>query len=187
VRRSDPNGPRRLGRDPGDLLAVPLAVHARRRPGDADRRQHLVVAEDRRTHGSHPDQPFLAFEDLRPAFTAEVSAGDYVVAGHNFGSGSSREHAPLSLVGAGVSGIVAQSFARIFFRNALDLGLPVVICPAADRIDDGEAVRIDLDAGSVHDHTTDETDDAEALPEFLQSLVDEGELKAYTKTKLGTE
>ena len=95
--------------------------------------------------------------------------------------------APRSLVDAGVSGIVARSFARIFFRNALNLGLPVVICPAADRIDDGEAVSIDLDAGSVHDHTTDETHDAEALPEFLRSLVDEGGLKAYTKTKLGTE
>ena len=128
-----------------------------------------------------------AFEDLRPAFAPEVAAGDYVVAGHNFGSGSSREHAPLSLVGAGVSGIVAQSFARIFFRNALNLGLPVVVCPAADRIDDGDEVSIDLDTGSVHDHTTDETYDAEALPEFLQSLVDEGGLKAYTRTKLGTE
>ena len=128
-----------------------------------------------------------AFEDLHPEFAAKVSAGDYVVAGHNFGSGSSREHAPLSLVGAGVSGIVAQSFARIFFRNALNLGLPVVVCPAADRIDDGDEVSIDLDAGSVHNHTTDETYDAEALPEFLQSLVDEGGLKAYTKTKLGTE
>jgi len=95
--------------------------------------------------------------------------------------------APRSLVGAGVSGIVAQSFARIFFQNALNLGLPVVVCPAADRIDDGDEVSIDLDAGSVRDHTTDETYDAEALPEFLQSLVDEGGLKAYTKTKLGTE
>lgn len=128
-----------------------------------------------------------AFEDLRPAFAAEVSEGDYVVAGHNFGSGSSREHAPLSLIGAGVSGIVAQSFARIFFRNALNLGLPVMICPAADQIDDGDDVSIDLGDGLVHNHTTDETYDAESLPEFLQSLVDEGGLKAYTKTKLGTE
>ena len=95
--------------------------------------------------------------------------------------------APRSLVGTGVSGIVAQSFARIFFRNALNLGLPVVVCPAADRIDDGDEISIDLDAGSVRDHTTDETHDAEALPEFLRSLVDEGGLKAYTKTKLGTE
>ena len=93
--------------------------------------------------------------------------------------------APRSLVGAGVSGIVAQSFARIFFQNALNLGLPVVVCPAADRIDDGDEVSI-ASAGSVRDHTTDETYDAEALSECLQSLVDEGGLKAYTKTKLGT-
>ena len=94
--------------------------------------------------------------------------------------------APRSLVGAGVSGIVAQSFARIFFRNALNLRLPVVVCLAADRINDGDEVSI-ASAGSVRDHTTDETHDAEVLPEFLQSLVDEGGLKAYTKTKLGTE
>lgn len=128
-----------------------------------------------------------AFEDLRPEFATGVSEGDFVVAGHNFGSGSSREHAPLSLVGAGVSGIVAQSYARIFFRNALNLGLPVLICPAANHIDDGDEISMDLDEGSVHNHTTDKTYDAESLPEFLQSLVDEGGLRAYTKTKLGTE
>lgn len=128
-----------------------------------------------------------AFEDLRPEFATEVSAGDFVVAGHNFGSGSSREHAPLSLVGADVSGIVAQSFARIFFRNALNLGLPVVICPSANQITDGDDISINLSEGFVHNHTTDEIYDAEPLPEFLQSLVDEGGLRAYTKTKLGTE
>ena len=137
---------------------------------------------------SDPDELAAhAFEDLRPSFSADVSAGEYVVAGHNFGSGSSREHAPLSLVGAGVEAVVARSFARIFFRNALNLGLPVVICPAADRIDDGHEISVDLDEGSVRNYTTDERYDAEALPDFLQSLVDAGGLKPYTRAKLGTD
>jgi 3-isopropylmalate/(R)-2-methylmalate dehydratase small subunit len=134
---------------------------------------------------SDPDELAThAFEDLRPEFSEEVEAGDFVVAGENFGSGSSREHSPLSLVGAGVSGVVAQSFARIFFRNAINLGLPVLICPGADAIDDGDEVSMDIDAGVVHNHTTGEAYDAEALPEFLQSLVKQGGLKAYTKARL---
>jgi len=137
---------------------------------------------------SDPDELAAhAFEDLRPEFSEDVLAGEYVVAGHNFGSGSSREHAPLSLVGAGVEAVVAQSFARIFYRNALNLGLPVVICPTADRIEDGHEISVNLDAGSVQNHTIDERYDAEALPEFLQSLVDAGGLKPYTRAKLGTD
>ncbi len=125
-----------------------------------------------------------AFNDLRPEFSADVANGEFVVAGENFGGGSSREHAPLSLIGAGVDGVVAQSFARIFFRNAINLGLPVMICPDAARIDDGDEISVDLDAGTVHNHETDETYDAEPLPPFLQDLVDEGGLKPYTRRKL---
>jgi 3-isopropylmalate/(R)-2-methylmalate dehydratase small subunit len=125
-----------------------------------------------------------AFNDLRPEFSAGVSEGEFVVAGENFGGGSSREHAPLSLLGAGVDAVVAQSFARIFFRNAINLGLPVLICPDADRIDDSDEISIDLDAGLVTNHETGDTYDAEPLPEFLQELVDEGGLTAYTKQKL---
>ncbi|MFC4544101.1 3-isopropylmalate dehydratase small subunit [Halosolutus amylolyticus] len=127
-----------------------------------------------------------AFNDLRPEFSANVADGEFVVAGENFGSGSSREHAPLSLLGAGVDGVVAQSFARIFFRNAINLGLPVLICPDADRIDDGDEISIDLDAGTVTNHETGKEYDAEPLPPFLQDLVDGGGLKPYTKRKLGT-
>lgn len=127
-----------------------------------------------------------AFNDLRPEFSANVAEGDFVVAGENFGSGSSREHAPLSLIGAGVDAVVAQSFARIFFRNAINRGLPVLICPAADRIDDGDEISVDLEAGTVTNRETGETYDAEPLPPFLRDLVDEGGLVAYTKRKLGT-
>jgi 3-isopropylmalate/(R)-2-methylmalate dehydratase small subunit len=134
---------------------------------------------------SDPDELAThAFNDLRPEFSDEVAEGDFVVAGENFGSGSSREHSPLSLVGAGVSGVIAQSFARIFFRNAINLGLPVLICPGADAISDGDEVSMDIDAGVVHNHTTGEAYEAEALPEFLQTLVEQGGLKAYTKAKL---
>jgi 3-isopropylmalate/(R)-2-methylmalate dehydratase small subunit len=141
----------------------------------------FLVSSDPTELGEH------AFNDLRPEFSEHVESGDFVVGGHNFGSGSSREHAPLSLLGAGVDGVVAQSFARIFYRNGINLGLPVLICPAADQIDDGDDISLRLDDGAVVNHTADERYDADPLPEFLQTLVDRGGLKPYTKAKLGTE
>ena len=141
----------------------------------------FLVSSDPAELGEH------AFNDLRPEFAANVADGDFVVGKHNFGSGSSREHAPISLLGAGIDGIVAQSFARIFFRNGINLGLPVLICPDADRIGDGDAISLRLDEGAVVNHTADERYDADPLPEFLQSLVDRGGLEPYTRAKLGTE
>ena len=141
----------------------------------------FLVSSDPAELGEH------AFNDLRPKFASGVADGDFVVGGHNFGSGSSREHAPLSLVGTGVDGVVAQSFARIFFRNAINLGLPVLICPEAGQIADGDEISLDLDAGTVINHSTNESYDAESLPEFLQTLVDEGGLKSYTKRKISGE
>lgn len=141
----------------------------------------FLVSSDPAELGEH------VFNDLQPEFAEAVESGDFVVGGHNFGSGSSREHAPLSLLGAGVDGVVAQSFARIFFRNGINLGLPVLICPEADRIDDGDEISLRLDEGAVVNHTTDERYDAEPLPEFLQTLVDSGGLKPYTKAKLDAE
>ena len=140
----------------------------------------FLVSSDPKELGDH------AFNDLRPDFADGVEAGDFVVGGHNFGSGSSREHAPLSLLGAGVDGVVAQSFARIFYRNGINLGLPVFICPDADRIGEGDEISLRLDEGTVINHTTDERYDADPLPEFLQRLVDTGGLKPYTKRKLHT-
>ncbi|WP_247730360.1 3-isopropylmalate dehydratase small subunit [Halovivax limisalsi] len=127
-----------------------------------------------------------AFNDLRPEFAGAVRPGDFVVAGENFGSGSSREHAPLALRGAGVEAVVAQSFARIFFRNAINIGLPVLIFPDADCIGDGDRISVDVDTGAVTNHETNEEYRAESLPDFLQELVDAGGLKPYTKRKLGT-
>jgi 3-isopropylmalate/(R)-2-methylmalate dehydratase small subunit len=125
-----------------------------------------------------------AFNDLRPEFSESVEDGDFVVGGENFGSGSSREHAPLSLIGAGVSAVVAQSFARIFFRNAINLGLPVLISPEAGAIDDADEIELDLDDGIVYNRTKGQQYDAEPLPEFLQNLVDTGGLVPYTQEKL---
>ncbi len=138
----------------------------------------FLVSSDPDELGQH------AFEDLRPEFSENVDEGEFVVAGENFGSGSSREHAPVALVGAGVDGVVAQSFARIFFRNCINLGLPVLICPAADRIADGDEVSLRLDDGTVVNHSTGEEYDAEPLPEFLQELVDRGGLRPYAEDKL---
>lgn len=141
----------------------------------------FLVTSDPAELGEH------AFNDLRPEFSVTVDNGDFVVGGHNFGSGSSREHAPLSLLGAGVDGIVAQSFARIFYRNGINLGLPVLICPDAGLISDGDDISLRLEAGTVINHTTDEQYDADPLPSFLQTLVDSGGLEPYTRAKLGTD
>jgi 3-isopropylmalate/(R)-2-methylmalate dehydratase small subunit len=141
----------------------------------------FIVSSDAEEIAQH------AFEDLRPAFSEEVTPGEFVVGGENFGSGSSREQAPLSLVGAGVAGVVAQSFARIFFRNAINLGLPVLISPAAGRIRDGDEIHMELATGTIVNHTRGERYEAEPLPEFLQSLVERGGLKPYTRAKLEEE
>lgn len=141
----------------------------------------FLVSSDPDELGEH------AFNDLRPEFSEEVETGDFVVGGTNFGSGSSREHAPVSLVGAGVAGVVAQSFARIFFRNAINIGLPVLICPEAGRIEDGDCIHIEIAEGRVVNHSKDETYDADPLPAFLQDLVDQGGLKPYTREKLASD
>ena len=138
----------------------------------------FLVSSDPDELGEH------AFNDLRPEFSENVDSGDFVVGGENFGSGSSREHAPLSLLGAGVDGVVAQSFARIFYRNGINLGLPVLICPDAGQIEDGDDISLRLEEGTVVNHTKDEEYDADPLPPFLQELVDRGGLKPYTKAKL---
>ncbi|KAB1185015.1 MULTISPECIES: 3-isopropylmalate dehydratase small subunit [Haloferax] len=171
--------------DPSDTTSRPDPSEPARAWVFGDNIDTDQITPSRFIVSSDPDElAEHAFEDLRPEFSETVEPGDFVVAGENFGSGSSREHSPLSLVGAGVSGVVAQSFARIFFRNAINLGLPVLICPGADAIDDGDEIHMDLDAGIVVNHTKDEQYDAEALPSFLQTLVERGGLKAYTKAKL---
>jgi 3-isopropylmalate/(R)-2-methylmalate dehydratase small subunit len=124
-------------------------------------------------------------EDILPAFAADVRPGDVLVAGENFGCGSSREHAPLAIQGAGVCCIVAASFARIFYRNAFNIGLPVVVCPAAAReAERGHVVEIDVDAGWVINRTLSTTHQAEAYPAFLLELLAAGGLIPFTRRRL---
>jgi len=110
-----------------------------------------------------------------------VEGGDIVVAGRNFGCGSSREHAPLGLKGAGVEAVIASSFARIFFRNAINIGLPLFVSSEVDRIEDGDAIEIDADEGVIYNRSRGESYRTTPLPPFLQEIVATGGLVNYTK------
>ncbi|MEA2460287.1 MAG: 3-isopropylmalate/(R)-2-methylmalate dehydratase small subunit [Actinomycetota bacterium] len=126
-----------------------------------------------------------ALEDLDPAFAAQVSHGDVVVAGTNFGCGSSREHAPVSLRGAGVGAVIAVSFARIFFRNAINTGLPILVCPeAVHAIDHGDEVAFDASSGEIHDVTKGAIFQAEPLPGSVLSIVAEGGLVPWVRKRM---
>ncbi len=127
-------------------------------------------------------------EDLDTTFVSRVQPGDIIVAEENFGCGSSREHAPVAIKAAGVSVVVAKSFARIFYRNAINIGLPILECPeAVDAIHDGDTVSIDADRGIVTDETTGQTFGAQPFPPFIQEIINEGGLVARTKSKLAKE
>jgi 3-isopropylmalate/(R)-2-methylmalate dehydratase small subunit len=126
-----------------------------------------------------------AMEGVDPEFAAKVEPGDVVIAGDNFGCGSSREHAATSLSGAGVAAVVAPSFARIFFRNAINTGLPVFVCSeAASAIEDGHEVELDIAAGVITDVTTGHVFQAEPLPEAVREIVAAGGLVPWVRTRL---
>ena len=124
-------------------------------------------------------------EGLDPDFAKNVQPGDIIVAAENFGCGSSREHAPVAIQGVGVSGIIAATFARIFFRNALNIGLPIVeSAEAAQRIKAGDTVEVDLTTGQIINLTQGETYQAEPFPPFVQELVVSGGLVPYVARRL---
>lgn len=124
------------------------------------------------------------FENLRPEFVSEVKKGDFVVAGENFGCGSSREHAPLALKATGIEAVVAKSFARIFFRNAVNIGLRVVECRNADSIEDGDELEIDYERGVINNKTKSERYEITPMPEFLKEIVEKGGLVNYARSLL---
>ena len=125
-------------------------------------------------------------EDIDAAFVGKVAPGDIIVAEENFGCGSSREHAPIAIKAAGVDAVVAKSFARIFYRNAINTGLAIFECPeAVDAIADGDVVRIDADAGVIADETTGKTFQAEPFPPFIREIIEAGGLVNRWKEKLG--
>jgi 3-isopropylmalate/(R)-2-methylmalate dehydratase small subunit len=124
-------------------------------------------------------------EDLDATFAGEVQPGDVIVAGENFGCGSSREHAPLAIRGAGVSCVVARSFARIFYRNAINVGLPILESPAAvAEAENGHQLEIDLEGGQVHNLTTGQTYQAELYPPFMMDIIRAGGLVPYTQQRI---
>ncbi|MGE5507254.1 MAG: 3-isopropylmalate dehydratase small subunit [Chitinophagales bacterium] len=124
-------------------------------------------------------------EDADPTFAGRVRRGDFVVAGKNFGCGSSREHAPLALKAAGVAGVVASSFARIFYRNAINIGLPIFEAPeAAATIQEGEELTVDPAAGKVVRRATGEEFSAAPFPESMRDLLAAGGLMPYVRRRL---
>ncbi len=124
-------------------------------------------------------------EDERPEFPKSVSKGDIIVAGKNFGCGSSREHAPLALKASGISCIIAESFARIFYRNSLNLGLPLLESKeASENIKDGDKVRVDISTGEIYDITQGKRFFSKPIPPFMQELIKEGGLIPYLRKKL---
>ena len=124
-------------------------------------------------------------EDLDTTFVTRVKPGDIIVADENFGCGSSREHAPVAIKAAGVSCVIAKSFARIFYRNSINMGLPILECPeAVDAISDGDVVSVDADTGTIVDETTGATFHAQPFPPFIQEIINAGGLVERTKKKI---
>jgi 3-isopropylmalate/(R)-2-methylmalate dehydratase small subunit len=127
------------------------------------------------------DLPELAkhvLEDADPEFASRMSPGDFVVGGKNFGLGSSREHAPTIIKLSGVSAVLAKSFARIFFRNSINVGLPVLICDT-DKIDPGDELEVDLETGKIKDLTNGQEQEFKPLPPTMIKILDDGGLLAH--------
>lgn len=123
-------------------------------------------------------------EDIDKEFITTVQAGDIIVANKNFGCGSSREHAPIAIKASGVSCVIAETFARIFYRNSLNIGLPILECPdAVAGIKAGDQVEVDFDSGLITNKTTGRSWNAEPFPPFMQSLIAAGGLAAYMKSQ----
>ena len=121
-------------------------------------------------------------EDIDSSFVKNVNEGDIIVADKNFGCGSSREHAPIAIKASGISCVIAKSFARIFFRNSLNIGLPILECPeAVDGISSGEIVSVDFSSGLIKNETTGKEYKAEPFPPFMQDLISAGGLAPYIK------
>lgn len=133
------------------------------------------------------DQKELAehcMEDIDASFVSKVQAGDLIVAGKNFGCGSSREHAPLVIKVAGVSCVIAETFARIFYRNAINIGLPIIECAeAANGIDAGDEVEVDFDSGMIYNRTKNTQFKGQPFPEFMQKIIKAEGLVNYINRK----
>ena len=146
--------------------------------GDNISTDHITPGRLAHLRSNLPELAKHVLEDADPTFASRVKAGDFIVGGNNFGLGSSREHAPLVIKMAGVSAILAKSVARIFFRNAINLGLPVLICDTV-LIDDGDELEVDLVSGTVRDVTNGNQLTFGKIPEVMLHILDEGGLIPY--------
>ena len=145
-----------------------------------------VIIAARYLNSSDPEHlAKYVMEDADPEFPKKLQRGDVIVAGENFGCGSSREHAPIALKAAGVAAVVAPSFARIFYRNAFNMGLPIFELPESLEIKEGEEISIDLDNGKITNNTTNKTYDFIAIPPFMQELIAAGGLINFAKAEMG--
>ena len=148
--------------------------------GDNISTDHIIPGRFFHLRSNLPELARHVLEDVDPAFVLRVKPGDFIVAGRNFGLGSSREHAPLVIKMAGVSAILAKSAARIFFRNAINLGLPVLICDT-DQIDDGDDLEVDLSKSTVKDLTKGVQISFGKIPQVMLDILNEGGLVAYIR------
>ena len=152
--------------------------------GDAISTDHIVPGRLAHLRSNLPELVGHVMEDADPTFAARVQKGDFIVAGSNFGLGSSREHAPLLIKMAGVGAILAKSVARLFFRNAINQGLAVLICDT-DKIADGDRLEVDLGSGEIRDITNGSRLTFAALPEVMLNILNEGGLIPYIKKNGG--
>ena len=146
--------------------------------GDNISTDHIIPGRFAHLRSNLPELAKHVMEDADPTFTARVKPGDFIVGGSNFGLGSSREHAPLVIKAIGVSAVLAKSVARIFFRNAINLGLPVLICDT-DSISDGDELEVNLNAGTIQNVTNDNRLTFSRIPEIMLRILDEGGLLPY--------
>jgi len=123
----------------------------------------------------------IAFIEYRPEFSEKVKKGDIIIAGKNFGCGSSREHSPIAIKAAGVEAVLAENFARIFFRNTINIGLPIYISPDVDKFDDGDEIETDYNTGIIKNKTKNLKIRVKPLPEFVQRIVEAGGLIEFLK------
>ena len=136
-----------------------------------------LVSTDAKELGRH------CFESIKPDFLNKVKPGDIIVAGKNFGCGSSREHAPRALKGCGITCVIARSFAGIFFRNAINIGLPFLESDEVGKIKDGDLVEIDLISGTIKNLSRNQTYQTQPFPEFLEKIIEKGGLMNYIKRR----
>jgi len=148
--------------------------------GDSISTDHIVPGRLLHLRSNLPELAKHVFEDIAPKFTERVASGDFVVGGKNFGLGSSREHAPLVIKMSGVSAVLAKSVARIFFRNAINVGLPVLICDT-DMIDNGDKLEVNLETGEINNLTKKVQLNFSRIPEVMLRILDEGGLIPYIK------